>query len=387
MALTAECPFCAILIKAVPDEQEGDTMDCPRCGKPFTVVGRASTSKDRKGGSSAQTKSLKAQPYPPRRSLESVRKAEKAAEESDEREHEPPKPVRAAAPRRSEPEVEKETEGSGSGIPWFVILGVLAFLIGSVGLALASFSGMEPIAVGVTLVGLVLAGIGFFIAYRQETGTLYPLLGIVVCLPALLWSLYCFSQMPKPEKPRSAAELARKTTVPLNQGNAALSDARPAPAQEDEFVDITKQAEQQGDLRVAVTGVSIGKVNFEPVPGKKPPAERYLIVNVRLGNVGVERKYDYSGWGQWGGENSATLRDTKGKTYKLKRFEAAWEIKGQVRTTAIFPGKSVDDILVFEAPPVKDLPSRLRLELPAPAFGGVGKFQFEVPARSISVMP
>jgi hypothetical protein len=375
------------LIKAVPDEQEGERMDCPRCGKEFTVVGRASSSKDKKGGSSAQTKSLKAQPYPPRRSLDATRKGEKEAEAIAKKEDSRREPVRAAVQRRSEPEEAEEEERSNSSIPWFVILGVVAFLVGSVGLALASFSGMEPVAVGVTLLGLVLAGIGFFVAYRQETGTLYPVLGIAVCLPALFWSLYCYSQMPKPEKPKSAAELAKKTTVPLNQRNAALSDEKPTTAQEDEFLDITRQAEQQGDLRVAVSGVSIAKAPLEGPPGKKPPIEKYLIVNLRLSNVGVERKYDYSGWGQWGGENSATLRDTKGKTFKLKRFEATWEIKGQVRTTAVFPGKTIDDILVFEAPPVKDLPSRLRLELPAPAVGGVGKFQFEISAKSISVTP
>jgi hypothetical protein len=386
MPLTAECPFCAILIKDVPDEQDGQEMDCPRCGKPFRVAGRASSSKNKKTGTSAQTKALKANPYPTHKEMDAAKKKAREQKVRDEQEAEHEEPVRKAAPKRSEPEEEEKTS-SGLGIPWFVILGVIAFLSGSIGLAMASFAGMELIAVGVTFLGLVLAFLGFFIAFRKEEGTLYPLLGVVVCLPALLWSGYCYSQAPKPEKPRSQAELSKKTIVPLNQRNAALSDEKPTAAQPDEFVDFTKQGQQQGDLRVAVTSATITKAPLEGPKNKKAPTEKYLVIQLRLSNVGVEKKYDYAGWGQWGSDHAATLRDTKGKVFKIKRFDASWEIKGQVRSTAVFPGKSVDDVIVFEAPPLKDLPSRLRLELPAAAFGGTGAMQFEIPGKAINISP
>ena len=205
--LTAECPWCAILIKDVPDEQDGEKMDCPRCGKNFKVAGRASSSKGKKvgpskAGASAEAKGLKANPYPTRKELDAARAAAKARAEAarDEPDEAPVKPVRA---RRSEPdEGEEESSSSSSGIPWFVISGIVAFLFGSIGTALASFPGLELIAVGVTVVGLVLGAISFLVAYKQDTGTLYPLLGVVVCLPALLWSGYCYTQVPKPEKPR-----------------------------------------------------------------------------------------------------------------------------------------------------------------------------------------
>jgi hypothetical protein len=194
--------------------------------------------------------------------------------------------------------------------------------------------------------------------------------------------------VPKPEKPRSAAELAKKTLVPLNQRNAALSDEKPTAAQQGEFVDFTKQAQQQGDLRIIVTNATIGTAPLEGPPNKKKPADKCLIVQVRLNNVGAERKYDFTGWGQWGSDHAGTLRDTKGKTFKLKRFDASWEIKGQVHSpVGIFPGKSIEDILVFEAPPLKDIPAHMRLELPASAFGGEGNLQFEIPGSKVSVSP
>ena len=385
MPLTAECPWCAILIKDVPEEQDGEKMDCPRCGKNFRVAGRASSSAGKKGGSSkagasAPAKGLKSNPYPTRKELEAAKAAAKAkAEEENELEEAPVKPVRA---KRSEPEDdEEESSSSGSGIPWFVISGIVAFLLGSVGTALASIPGLELIAVGLTLVGIVLGAVGFLVAFKQDTGTLYPLLGVVVCLPALLWSGYCYTQVPKPEKPRSAAELKKKTIISLD----SHSGEAPTTAQEGETVDSSKEAQQQGDLRIAVTAVCIATAPFIPVPVKKPPIDKFLIVQVRLANVGVERKYDYSGWGQWGSENAATLRDTKGKVFKLKRFEATWDVKGQQRSTSVFPGKSVDDILIFEAPPLKEIPSRLRLELPAAACGNEGKFIFEIPGKTINI--
>jgi hypothetical protein len=204
-------------------------------------------------------------------------------------------------------------------------------------------------------------------------------------LPALLWSAYCYAQAPKPDKGKTAADLGKKTIVSLDRH----SGEGPTAAQEGELVDYTKQAQQQGDLRIAVINVSIAKPTFaDPPKDKKQPSDKCLIVQVRLSNVGVQKKYDYSGWGVWGSETAATIRDTKaGKMLKLKRFEAAFEIKGQVRSTAVLPGKSVDDYLVFEAPPAKDIPARLRLELPAAAINGDGNFLFEIGGKSINIMP
>jgi hypothetical protein len=385
MSLTAECPWCAILIKDVPDEQDGEKMDCPRCGKNFTVKGKASSSTGKKGGpskagASAKAQGVKANPYPTRKEFDAARAAAKARAE-EARDEPDEAPVKTARAKQSEPDEDEEESSSGSGIPWFVISGIVAFLFGSVGTALASFPGLELIAVGLTLVGLLLGAVSFIVAFKQDTGTLYPVLGVVVCLPALLWCAYCYTQVPKPEKGRSAAELKKKTIVPLDR----RSGEAPTVAQEGETVDSSREAQQQGDLRIAITSVSITTAPLIPVPGKKPPIDKFLIVQLRLSNVGVERKYDYSGWGQWGSESAATLRDTKGKVFKLKRFEGTWDVKGQIRSTSIFPGKSVDDILIFEAPPLKDIPSRLRLELPAAALGNEGNFIFEIPGKTISI--
>jgi hypothetical protein len=48
---------------------------------------------------------------------------------------------------------------------------------------------------------------------------------------------------------------------------------------------------------------------------------------------------------------------------------------------SIWPGKSVEDVVVFEEPVVRA--EYLRLELPASAFGGTGKLRFQIPTEMI----
>jgi hypothetical protein len=381
MPFTSECSACGILVKAVADDQENAVVECPRCKKSFTArrLGSAGKGKPGRGGPAAPPP--KAAPLP-------KRDASKRGREDEDEDDGDMEETQVVRPRRrrdpvEEPE-EEVAESSGSETPWFAILGVVAFVLGSTGLALASFNGLQAVAVGVTLVGLALGGLGFFLAYQKDTGTVFPLLGLVVCVPALIWGLISLSSVEKPEKGPSAADLAKKTVVPLGQRNAALSEDKPMPAAEGDYVDASHGAVQQRDLRIAITRVSIGTPVFQPQEKKKAPTEKCLIIELRVTNVGVGEKFEYSGWGEWGSPHAGMLHDTKGKAYKMKKFDGGWEVKGQAHSTTIFPGKKVDDILVFEGPPPKTSPGTLRLELPSSAFGGEGRVAFEIPSKMIS---
>jgi hypothetical protein len=52
-----------------------------------------------------------------------------------------------------------------------------------------------------------------------------------------------------------------------------------------------------------------------------------------------------------------------------------------VSSTSIRPGKSVEDVIVFEESVARA--EYLRLELPASAFGGTGKLRFQIPKSMI----
>jgi hypothetical protein len=52
-----------------------------------------------------------------------------------------------------------------------------------------------------------------------------------------------------------------------------------------------------------------------------------------------------------------------------------------VSSASVHPGKSVEDVVVFEEPVARA--EYLRLELPASAFGGTGKLRFQIPKSMI----
>jgi len=61
------------------------------------------------------------------------------------------------------------------------------------------------------------------------------------------------------------------------------------------------------------------------------------------------------------------LTDSAGKELKTATFEEGWELPGRGQGGSLVPGKSVEDILIFEAP--AGAIEHLKLELPFEAFG------------------
>ena len=80
--------------------------------------------------------------------------------------------------------------------------------------------------------------------------------------------------------------------------------------------------------------------------------------------------------------SAATLTDNFGNTYKPVRFDLGTQVSGQISAaTSVYPGKEVEDLLVFE-PPVDNV-QFLRLQLPAAAFGGSGELRLQIPKGMI----
>jgi hypothetical protein len=68
--------------------------------------------------------------------------------------------------------------------------------------------------------------------------------------------------------------------------------------------------------------------------------------------------------------------------YPRLRLAPGVAIAGQVRSAvSLDPGKSLEDLLVFE-PPLNEI-RFLRLELPAAAFGDTGSLRFQIPMGMI----
>src|SRR5262249_4287815 len=117
---------------------------------------------------------------------------------------------------------------------------------------------------------------------------------------------------------------------------------------------------------------------------KKPTSDKYLVINLRISNLGVARKIDYRTWREPGAKGETTavkLSDNSRKGYRVAELPADVDLGTSVQQASMPPAKPLEDILVFEAPP-KSI-EYLHLELPASAFGASGKLRFEIPRRMI----
>jgi hypothetical protein len=141
---------------------------------------------------------------------------------------------------------------------------------------------------------------------------------------------------------------------------------------------------RQGDVRVAITSVSLGKVEVSSFGGKSESEEELLAIRLRVENLSETRKVEYSGWGDSSGFLDTHVRPsriTSAIHTPASVFAFASRVEGQVSSASIHPGKSVEDVVVFEEPVARA--EYLRLELPAAAVRGTGKLRFQIPKEMI----
>jgi hypothetical protein len=242
--------------------------------------------------------------------------------------------------------------------------------------AALSFAGLSFV---LGLVGLLVAratnrgGLGLSLA---AAGVSLPLLAVLIFWPTLLG---IFPIFPAPAPPRDPTG-GRTVVIPVGKEvPEQTAEGEPEP----EGVDVRGKELQQGDLRVRVVSVMTRLVEFKKPALVKPPLQRFLVIRLRISNVGVARRLPYESWGEAGPgteERQARLMDDSGKTYRLQNFSGA-EVVGHVRSKNLPPGSVVDDVLVFETPPSSV--QSLRLELPAEAAGGTGTFKLRIPREAI----
>jgi hypothetical protein len=171
----------------------------------------------------------------------------------------------------------------------------------------------------------------------------------------------------------------RKTDAVISlTGDGGL---RPVPAGEPTWVDASHDALIHGDVRLRVSFATVGAAPLESAAGKQPPRDRCLVIGLRITNAGISRKITLNGWSN-GVQERPVLRDEQGRAYAEKAFDPGWVVKGRLKTTSISPGKTVDDVLVFEPPPAGV--ERLRLELPGRPLGVEGVLRMEIPKQMIA---
>jgi hypothetical protein len=251
--------------------------------------------------------------------------------------------------------------------------------VSALALVTASAAPWDRLTLPLAGLGLLLGLIGGGVGVASGRGglvwpTLGSALGLAVLLVALLWpGLF------NPLRAGGGSDNDRITPVPL--GHAI---ANPAALQEDGWTDASRAAVQQDDVRVHVASVSVAAVSSQ---GKGKPSahgESYLLVRVVVQNVGARRHLLCEPWGgpsEDGRRHLCRLTDRAGHGYTLKSLDPAGAGGKRGKGVLVGPGRSADEVLVFELPPAGE--EVLHLELSAVACGGSGTFRLSMPRSMV----
>lgn len=260
-------------------------------------------------------------------------------------------------------------------------LGIGAIVLGIVGL----------LTVCVPFVSLPLSGLGFLLGafgvgmaiVRKGTGVGFSIAGAaisgVIFLPSLLfWTMFAGALKSASDEVAKQAQRAEQTNQSALGGPAGAEDVS------GDWADAS-QGVRQGDVEVRVTSIKIDRVQVKDFIDDASSKDKLAIIELSIANLGQTKKLEYQSWsgaGSFLSSDVATLSDNFDNNYKRVGFGALAEVKGQLAKESIYPGKSVNDLLVFE-PPIATA-DYLKLELSAEAFGGTGKLRLKIPRSMIS---
>lgn len=379
MPFIAVCPFCNEGKVKVPDGAVGHRATCPRCGQRFTLTRSLATPETPAPPTKSGARSTRATPAPPsgarHRPTDVVRAPKNAGDPS------------AAAPPRFRGETADENEASAeekpaaersepmAGDPPF-LAALVAIVVGGIGLLASQITDAgRYVALALAAVG-ILVGLGSTVLRLAKplVPAFAALFNTVILLVLIGWP----GLLGLPPWRMIEVPLDTKTVhVVTRDGTVADGDAG-------EWVDAARGLWQQGDIRVAIRNASIGLVELVgPGEKRKPSKVPGLQLTVHVTNAGVMRKVDFKPWDA--GALAPRLTDSSGKTLAPRRFESGWEPAAEPIPPALFPGKSIDQLFVFEPPRAEA--THLRLELPAAAFGGTDAVRLRIPRSLVTGWP
>lgn len=346
MAIVATCPYCRAGGVRAPDHAAGATANCPKCKSSYTIVpdvGLPGWSKPATPSPLDETK--------PQMAVADVTEPSPVLPPQPTPNAPKPKPVKIVEPEPAPP-------GLTTALIAMIFFGLA---VAATQFPYGRFSGPGLAALGL-LVGLF--SLGAENRARWIGAAAIALNGMVIALVFLAASWIGLEPWKKPIPPggeRGPQTLAHGTGV-----------AAPA-----EWVDAAGGSWAYGDLRVTVVSATISPVELVgPSGAKRMSKEPCSTIVVRVANDGVERRIELRGWAAGG--DGAELTDPTGTQLKVKHFDAGWV--AAVRATpgvGLFPGKTADVPLLFDAPTGK--PDFLRLKLPGDAFGITEPIRFKLP--------
>jgi hypothetical protein len=363
MSFTAQCPFCRVKLRGVPDSASGASSECPRCKNLFTLAATSEVAKGRQIPIEARSAVGANIPLP-------VVIAARNSTIS-------PGPLADLVPASSGDESENPDAVSSRSLN---PLGAISFFVATVALLAGSLSGVRFLVIALAAVGLLLGSGGLLVPWARKRGLLLPLAGLSVSLPVLALAVCCPGVLGLAAYPVRAEHSSDGPVARRLKPGKGVRLAEPTPS---EWVDARQNAVEQAGVRVRVASVAVKAVKLKDASGQPRFTETGLVIKLRISNTGANRLIHYQSWGEREGDPAALprLTDNRGKTYARKELGPALSVFGSVRTALLPPMKWVDDVLVFEATPSSI--EYLRLELPCAAFAAPGKLQLQIPRQQI----
>lgn len=155
---------------------------------------------------------------------------------------------------------------------------------------------------------------------------------------------------------------------------------------ENAWLDASNQSVRVDDVIVWVDRVAVQTIVVSELGKFKTSDSKYLVIDMKVGNLTTTRKIDYVGWfakDAFGKPKHApSLRDNFKNAYKWIDFGLLVDINWQVKELSLHPEKVLTDRLVYEIP--LDNIKQLRVSLPTKGFDGSAKvIQFEIPHEMI----
>jgi hypothetical protein len=242
----------------------------------------------------------------------------------------------------------------------------VAVILGGVSLAASQLPHGRIVAAVPAVLGTALSLYALRLARRKRLAALAAafdaaVLAVIVVLPSWLGLGPWWPRTP--EGPKGVQAVGHGSGVSAPAG---------------EWIDAGRESWQLKDVRVSVTSATVGPVQLTGPNNRQTWTKtRYLQVVVQVTNEGAARKVDFQGWGAGSPGGGPRLTDPEGKVLAVPTFEANWLPPGQSRPKALFPGKSADSLLLFEAPS-PDV-AHLRLELSGAAFGATETVRLFIP--------
>jgi hypothetical protein len=277
----------------------------------------------------------------------------------------------AAAPRTAvrRPPAEPESEDERPAVLRLLDpVGPGALILGGAAAACAVTGRFPLLIVPLAAGGLLLGLVTVVLTGGARGSRLWPLAGAAVCGAVLLTVL---APGFRSARPRAQSD-ATIRIVPLT-GHEGAGELQPA-----EWADASRAVLQQGAVGVQVVSVTLGSIEVQTGPRKKTVTpEKYLVVRLRAQRVVAKLTLKADEPDPPLDRPPVTLTDEAGKAFR----QAAIHVEADPGRPAVSTFGAAEEVYVFEAPLAGA--KRLRLEVPAAAWGGTGSFRFAIPASMI----